>query len=87
MELRLVQNQEKYDLGPFRRQVAPRSAPGAFRAEAGGDLQSLFASSGAFELALFFLKPRQGRKGSIFGAPRASQNRSKINKNEGRGKT
>ena len=36
---------------------------------------SLFASSGAFELAPFFLKTRQGRKGSIFGAPKASQNR------------
>ena len=30
---------------------------------------------------------RQWRQGSIFGAPRASQNRSKINKNEGQGKT
>ena len=47
---------------------------------------SLFASSGAFELAPFFLKTRQGRKGLIFGAPGASRNRSKIDKNEGRGK-
>ena len=29
---------------------------------------------------------RQWRQGSIFGAPRASKNRSKINKNEGHGK-
>ena len=38
-----------------------------------GSLEVPGASNGAFKLAPFFLKTRQGRKGSIFGAPRASK--------------
>ena len=50
-------------------------------------LEAPGALGGPFLEGSFFLKTRQGWKSFIFGAPGASQNREKNNKNEGRGKT